>query len=152
MAIDPAGQYLYVTNSNKANISVLSIDPATGVLTPLTSVIPADAQPTEFVLDPRGRFAYGLNGGTSPVSMYTVDPRTGLLGTDHSPSPVAGAGPQSIAIDAGGQFMYIVNYISNDVSAFAIDPSTGLLKPVSGSPFKTGGTGGNDIAVWTSIN
>src|SRR5207302_4165618 len=40
------------------------------------------------------------------------------------------------------RFLYVSNNFSHDISGFSINPATGASKPIPGSPFPTGGSGG----------
>ena len=40
------------------------------------------------------------------------------------------------------RFLYVSNNGTNNISGFSINPATGALKPIPGSPFPTGGSGG----------
>ena len=99
------------------------------------------------------------NQAVSSIWGYTVDVNTGyltpMLG---SPFPAAASGTyalySSIAVDPLGRYLYYLtstvagpNNTGEDgvVSVFTIDVTTGILKPVSGSPFKTGVSGATSI-------
>lgn len=126
----------------------LSLDPATGTLTPVINPatgLPGFTSPgaapasISVAVDPAGNFVYVANLGVpisnGNVSGYRVDPATGIL-TPVNGSPFsAGVGPISVAIHPTGKFIYVGSEISGDVSAFAIDPTTGALSTVLGSPF-----------------
>jgi YVTN family beta-propeller protein len=80
IAIEPSGKFAYVANSVSNDISIYSIDAATGVLTPfVTGTIAAGLSPTSIAIDPSGKFAYVANSGSNDVSMYSIDPASGAL-------------------------------------------------------------------------
>ncbi len=120
-AVDPTGQFLYVTiaASDQINGEILtfSIDPSSGALTGVGSPVTEGVNsPTSIVVDPSGRFAYVANlnvisataCGSTPcylVSSYAIDATTGAL-TLLRFSPPVGAGTESLATDPLGQFIY----------------------------------------------
>jgi len=159
--IDPLGQYLLVTNSFGSNpsggdISVFSINPSTGVLTPVGTPVPANANPTDILFTHSGQFVYVTNPGLGTVTAFSFS--AGVL-TPLQGSPVfSGAGASALAGDPGDQFLYVVNPSASNpapfastignISAFSIDSGTGALTPILGSPFTaTNGIGPSAIAV-----
>ena len=78
MAVDPAGKFAYVTNSNSNDVSMYTINATTGVLTPI-GTIAAGQSPTSIAIHPSGKFAYVTNSGSNDVSMYSIDAATGAL-------------------------------------------------------------------------
>jgi DNA-binding beta-propeller fold protein YncE len=147
VTVDPTGQFVYVTDCGSpcrvgaGNVSVYTIDRATGALAPVDgSPFPAGTDPRSVTVDPTGRFAYVANSTSLDVSAYTIDGDTGgLTPVDGSPFP-AGSRPASVTVDPTGQFAYVVNDFANNVSAYVIDGTTGALTPVDGSPFAAGRT------------
>lgn len=126
------GKFAYLTNSSSNNVTIYSIDPATGSLT-ATGSIPAGTSPQSVAVDHSGKFAYVANGGSNDISMYAINPTTGALET--LSTVVAGNSPISVVIDPSGKFTYVANEGSNDISIFAI-ASTGTLEPLG--PIATG--------------
>jgi 6-phosphogluconolactonase len=120
------GKFAYLTNSSLNNVTIYSIDPATGSLAARGSV-PAGTSPQSVAVDHSGKFAYVANGGSNDISMYAINSTTGALET--LGSVVAGESPISVVIDPSGKFAYVANEGSNDISIFAIT-STGTLDPL----------------------
>jgi YVTN family beta-propeller protein len=156
VAPDPstkAGKFVYVANSGSDNVSMYSINPGTGDLTPLVPPrIGAGSQPVSVAVDPSGRFAYVANFGSNDVSMFAIDSATGALTSIASPVP-AGSGPVSVAVAADpsglfGKFVYVVNAGSDDISMYTVDSTTGILTPI-GSPV-TAQSGPVSVAVHPS--
>jgi 6-phosphogluconolactonase len=142
VATDPAGKFLYVTNSGSNNISAYSINSSTGALTPLIgSPIPTGVFPSSVTVHPTGTFAFATNElFDNTVSVYQVDATSGLLIPQ---GPVAaGAGPASVAVDPSGKFVYVANLADGNVEAFTFNPTTGALTPVDSF-----GTGASPISV-----
>jgi 6-phosphogluconolactonase len=141
IAFDPAGRFAYVTNVNSGNISVYTIDPASGAL----SAIPGspfqdpDGAPFPLTIDPAGRFLYVGNVGSNNISAFAIDAISGTI-TPIAGSPFpAGTYPTCLAIDHTGRFAYMTNSQSNNISAYTI-ARNGALTPVAGSPFPAGTT------------
>jgi 6-phosphogluconolactonase (cycloisomerase 2 family) len=133
----PNGHFLFVANVLTGTLSVLAIDPSTGVLTVTPgSPVAAGSSPSGVAVDSSGRFVYvsNTNGG---VVAFQIDATTGVL-TPLNGSPFATPGGRAIATDPHGQFVFVANESSGSVSAFTIDQTTGALAPVPGSPFVTG--------------
>lgn len=128
VTVAPGGKFAYAANFRFDNISVYSIDPASGALTEIAgSPFAAGDGPRFVAFDPSGKFAYVANYHSGNVSAYAIDPVTGAL-TAVAGSPVAaGDGPYSIAVDPSGRFAYVTNLISHDVSSYRINAITGAL-------------------------
>lgn len=124
VAVDPAGNFVYVTNSGSNDVSIYTINGTTGALTSI-GTIPAGTSPASVAVDPTGKFAYVANSGSNNVSMYTLDSTTGALTLIGSVA--TGSSPTSIAIHPTGKFAYVTNSGSNDISIYSIDPGTGAL-------------------------
>jgi len=124
VAVDPAGKFAYVTNSNSNDISMYTIDATTGALTSI-GTIATGTDPVSVAVDPAGKFAYVTNSNSNDVSMYTIDATTGAL-TPIGTIPAA-LSPTSIAVHPSGKFAYVTNSGSNDVSIYSIDATTGVL-------------------------
>lgn len=84
VTVSPNGNFLYVTNGSSDNVSMFTIDGATGALTS-PATIAADTSPSGVSIDPNGLFLYVANGGSNTVSAYTITAGTGAL------TPVSGA-------------------------------------------------------------
>ncbi|HEY0781280.1 MAG TPA: beta-propeller fold lactonase family protein, partial [Thermoanaerobaculia bacterium] len=83
--------FVYVANSFGGDVSAYSLDPATGVLTPLAgSPFSSGGSGTGSVtVHPNGRFLYTTNKSSNNLSAFTID-STGAL-TAVRGSPVAAA-------------------------------------------------------------
>jgi len=77
VALDPAGEFAYVTNYNSNDVSMYSINSTTGSLT-LIGTIAAGLSPSSITIHPSGKFAYVTNSGSNDVSMYSIG-STGTL-------------------------------------------------------------------------
>ncbi len=133
-------RFAYVVNQFSNDVSGFTIDPTTGVLTPITgSPFPVGGEdPEEMAVDSSGQFAYVANFTSDTVSGFAIDPTTGVLAPiAGSPFPV-GVAPSSVAVDPSGRFAYVANRGSDNISGFTINTITGTLIPIAGSPFPVG--------------
>jgi YVTN family beta-propeller protein len=128
VAVDPAGEFAYVTNSGSNDVSMYTIDATTGDLASI-GMIAAGTGPDSVAVDPAGKFAYVTNFGSNDVSMYTIDATTGAL--TFIGSIVAGTNPFSVAVDPAGKFAYVANWTGyntdGSVSMYTVDATTGGL-------------------------
>ncbi len=153
MVADPLGRFAYVANlvsnaSDLATISMFTIDPSTGVLTPTSpATVPTGFFPQGIAIDPRGRFVYTANSDDSTVSMFTINQSTGVL-TPTSPASVntliSGellSDPGFLTVDPTGSFLYVTAQESTGatVDMFAINQTTGFLTPTSPATAYTDG-------------
>jgi DNA-binding beta-propeller fold protein YncE len=98
VAVDPRGQFAYVTNLTDNTVSGYSIDRKTGTLTPVPgSPFAAGISPSSIAVDPTGRLAYVANAGDNTVSAYSIGPDGALAPVPSSPF-AAGTEPISVAI------------------------------------------------------
>ena len=141
---DPSGRFLYALNcgancsgSGSGNISAYTIDPLTGVLTPMAgSPFTAGQYPYSLAIDPTGHFAYVANAGSGDVYSFYIDGQSGALSQVGLPV-AAGSRPLSVVVDPWSQYVYTANTGSSNVSAFFIN-FDGSLSAVVGSPFAVG--------------
>ncbi len=153
MVVDPLGRFAYVANlvsnaTDEATISMYTIDPATGVLTPTTpATVPTGFFPQGIAIDPLGRFVYTANTDDSSVSMFTINQSTGVL-TPTTPASVSTlipgqmlSIPSFLTVDPTGSFLYVTASLSNGSAVFmyTINQTTGLLTPTSPATVFTGG-------------
>jgi 6-phosphogluconolactonase (cycloisomerase 2 family) len=146
MVVDPAGKFLYVANlvsnaTDAATISMFTINPRTGVLTPTTpAMVPTGFFPQGMAVDPSGKFLYTANSDDNTVSIFTIDSNSGVLTPATPPSiavpPVFSSrslmsSPDFVSADPSGRFLYVTDQDNGAVSTFAINPSTGVLTPTN---------------------
>jgi len=138
--------FVYVANGigvslTIGNISAFSVEPNTGVLTPVAgSPFNAGPQPTAITGDPSGKFLYETSNlavitPSNNISAFTISPTTGAL-TPVPGSPFTGGiYPISISVDSTGKFVYTADSggdaNGNSISGFSIDATTGALTPIS---------------------
>lgn len=145
MVADPLGRFAYVANlisnaSDQATISMFTINPATGVLTPTNPpTVHTGFFPQGIAIDPMGKFVYTANSDDDTVSMFTIDAATGLLSPTTPPAIATGRDPGFVSVHPSGRFAYAANEIDNTISMYAIDSSTGVLSPLTPATVKSGG-------------
>ena len=144
MAVDPLGRFVYVANlvsnsSDEATISMYTINPSTGVLTPTSpATVSTGFFPQAITIDPMGKFVYTANSDDNTVSMFTVNQTTGLL-TPTSPATVAaGWSPDGVTVDPTGRFAYATNQDDATVSMYTVNSTTGMLTPTTPATVPTG--------------
>jgi 6-phosphogluconolactonase (cycloisomerase 2 family) len=147
LTVDPAGRFLYLTESltNGAAVLMFNIDQTTGVLTPTSpATISVGGWPWQVVVTPSDKFAYVVNNltgsdGSIGVFQFTVNSTTGVLTPNNPPFVASGNGPTEIAVDPTSKFAYVVNRQDDTVSMYTIDPGTGNLT-LNTSKANTAGT------------
>jgi DNA-binding beta-propeller fold protein YncE len=96
VAVDPASKFAFVVNRNDNTVSMFTIDPGSGNLTPNTpATIATGAQPWRIIVDPSGKFAYVTNQGNGTVSIYTLNGDGTLTAVGTAPT---GNNPVSVTI------------------------------------------------------
>jgi DNA-binding beta-propeller fold protein YncE len=147
VVIDPSGKYLLVTSnySNGGDVSVFSIDPSTGALSPFGSPVPANTDPTEILFTHSGKFVYVSNPEIGMVTGFSFSNGVLTLVPGTPVSSGEGGGAVGLAVDGSDQFLYVTNPSATNpppnqstignISGFNIDPTTGALTPIIGSPF-----------------
>lgn len=150
---DLRGRFAYVANpgidqSSQSTISMYTINPSLGVLTPtLPAIVQTGWYPQEIVIDPLGRFAYTANTYGGSISMFTINQATGVL-TPTKPASISTILPghlksavASLAIDPTGRFLYVPTsgIPSAAISMFAVDQVTGILTPMSPASLQADG-------------
>ncbi len=153
MVADPLGRFAYVANlvsnvSGPSSISMYTINPATGVLTPTTpATVSTGWLPQGIAIDPLGRFVYTANTDDSTVSMFTINQTTGVL-TPTTPAFVSTmlpgellSQPGFLTVDPTGHFLYVssTDSVGATVSMYAINQTTGLLTPTTPATVTTDG-------------
>ncbi|MFZ1083772.1 MAG: beta-propeller fold lactonase family protein [Terracidiphilus sp.] len=148
MVVDPAGRFAYVANlvsnaTDQATISMFTINPATGVLTPTSpATVPTGFFPQGIAIDPTGSFIYTADSDDNAISIFTVNQTTGVL-TATTPAEVPTgyeSSPGFVTVDPSGKFLYTAGDASDDstIAMFTINSSTGLLTPTTPAKVYTG--------------
>jgi uncharacterized repeat protein (TIGR01451 family) len=151
MALNQSGTFLYVGNDGTLGVTIVPIDPATGILGAPTSLPDFALSPIGVLagmayLPPVSEFVYVLNdnaAGNKIFGFSLVEDTHVLVPLPGSPFPTGGNGSTStvserLAIDRNNHRLFAINGGSNTVSAFNIDPLSGALSPLPFSPISLG--------------
>jgi 6-phosphogluconolactonase len=134
-------------------VSGFDINATTGALTTIAgSPWAADLgpQPSSVTITPSGQFLYATNYDSDDISGYSINASTGAL------TPVPGSPfpaptrclTAGVAVDSSGSFLYVaLQGRDAAVEGFTIDSTTGALTPIASSPFSTGGSTPQAVAV-----
>lgn len=147
ITVAPGGRHVYTVNRDSGDISLFTVDPATGSLA-VGGRVAAGTDPLDVTVDPTGRFAYVTQ--FSGLSGFRIDPVSGALSPmPGSPFPAIG----QVAVHPGGGFALVVQYglnsnLDGTVSVFRIDPSSGALSDKR--TYNTGQSGSTRIAIHPS--
>lgn len=148
LAMDPQGNFLYVTFSASNTVSSYRINRNSGALKRNGSAAAGNGAGA-VKTDPSGKFLYVGNSIDNTVSAYLIDWTTGAL------TPVAGS-PFASSVDpqvftTSNSYLYVFGGnafgVPKSISGYAIDTVSGALTPVPGSPFVGHGSPANYIAV-----
>jgi 6-phosphogluconolactonase len=137
LLMDPAGAFLYVENQGSNNISVFSINSASGALTAVAgSPFALGLSPLNMRLTPSGNLLF-VSAASEPLGLIAVfSVSSGMLKLASLKNPIDGVNPLGLAIDPAGKFLYVANTSSNSISIFSIG-SSGTLTEIPGSPLNT---------------
>jgi 6-phosphogluconolactonase (cycloisomerase 2 family) len=142
------GSLLYVTNDGTNDISAFTINPATGVLTP----VPGSPFPTggfstggnvggiSLAVTPDNRFLYAANAGSSDTSIFSIAANGALTPIGGSPFPLL-SNPNGIKLSPDGRFLAIAFSLLDEIGVYAVN-ANGTLTTVPGSPFFSPAAGG----------
>ncbi|HXG63567.1 MAG TPA: beta-propeller fold lactonase family protein [Blastocatellia bacterium] len=146
MEVSPVGNFLYVSldsNTLSSSISVFSINPGTGALTP----VPGSPFTTgtglrgglSLAVASDNRFLFAGNTSTGSVAAFRVAANGVLTHVPGSPFPVSNIGISGMAVSSDGKFLSVTIPTSSNHIAMLTIGSDGALTPVPGSPFLVGG-------------
>ncbi len=139
---------LYVANAGSNNVSAFSIDPVTGVLTPVpgspfaTGGV-ADGIGTSLTATPDNKFLIAANGASMTITVFSVAANGALSQVAGSPfASGASGGLASAKVTSDGKFL-AVSAAPGNIFMFTIS-AAGALVPVPGSPTADTGAAGID--------
>jgi 6-phosphogluconolactonase len=132
MAMDTAGQYLFVPATQDLNVVPYSVN-AVGMLT-IGLQVGTPAASLTATVDPQAHFLYVLMGSAG-TELYKI---TGGALTDVETIPPLGATkPQFVAFTPSGGFAYISDGVTG-VAAYSVNSTTGELTVLPSAPFTAG--------------
>lgn len=77
--VHPNGKFLYGSNRGHDSITVFSINPRAGTLTPVEWVPTQGKTPRSFGIDPSGSWLIAANQASDSLVLFRLDPQTGKL-------------------------------------------------------------------------
>jgi DNA-binding beta-propeller fold protein YncE len=137
LAIDPQGNFVYVTFSGSNTVASYRINRNTGALK-LNGSATAGKGAGAVKTDPSGKFLYVANSIDNTVSAYQIDWTTGALKPVAGSPFATGIDPNVFAVSNNYLYLFSGNEVSGSsklISGYAIDTLSGALTPVPGSPF-----------------
>jgi 6-phosphogluconolactonase len=96
IAVHPSDRFVFVCNAQSDDITVLSIDAATGQLTFVVNVPSSARGPKALSFNASGTLAMVISDSSSEVALYAIDPANGALTL--SGSAGTGLAPGAIAV------------------------------------------------------
>ncbi|TGL33613.1 lactonase [Leptospira perdikensis] len=126
-----AGNTVYVANVGNTSVSVLSLDPDTGVLSVKHSDLVLSSTPYSLVLDPNGKYLFASSETTQQIHRMAID-STGNISTippaTNTSNPTSGA-VGKLVFDSLGRHLYAAltggSGNMSGVQAFSFDSATG---------------------------
>jgi 6-phosphogluconolactonase len=123
MSSAQAATFLYVGSSDSQDITVLSLDPKSGALTPVaTTAVPGPAKPggsLPLAVSPDKKFLFaGLRSEPFTVATFAIDPKTGKL-THTGSGPLEGS-MAYIATDKTGKYLLAASFPAHKVTVSPI--------------------------------
>jgi 6-phosphogluconolactonase len=167
-----SGNFLYVVLAVNNAVELMTITPATGVLTagastalPFSDIKPGPVNltaPFDIKIDGSNHLYvsdagfFNAAGSVAGLAAFTINTGTGALTPTSTPTYATGVNPFGLAIDPTSKYLYVANNNGSgagSISAFTIGAGTGNLTAITGSPFTTGvGTGPAGVAADLSGN
>jgi 6-phosphogluconolactonase (cycloisomerase 2 family) len=143
LTFDPAKRRLYAVNSGSGTVSVYSVDPDTGALTPmpyspLNIVIPF-ASTVAVHRSGSPVVVAGAAGGANSVASFNVTDTTATAASGSPFSQLTSASFSS-TFSQDGNYYYTGGNNNFGTSGFAVNAVTGVFTILPGSPFSLGPT------------
>lgn len=142
LAMDPAGNFLYVANVLSNNISIFSISTTDGTLTPVgtnctqqpqnCSPFSINLSPKNMTVSPSGNFLY-VSAPSQPTGVIAVFSLNAGVPSLVGYTTTADNDPSGLAIDPKGAYLYTANASASSISTYSIG-ATGALTQVPQSP------------------
>jgi len=127
MALDAAGDFLYVTAYGDDAVHTYSVDAVSGALAQVGSPLVIGSGPDEVALDPLGRFAYVTEAVSRNIAVLDIDGVTGELTASVAPADISPGIPGDIVVNEGGTHAYVSVVNVDLLLTFTIDGATGEL-------------------------
>ncbi len=142
IVVDPSGQYVYVSNSASADVSVYSVDSTKGALTLRNQAPSKGVFNTAIAMAPSGQYLFvggTNNSGTSDLFGFSRDTNTGVLTADPNSPYGASDFPYGLAVDPTSEFLFVTAQQRHEVHSYKIGNVTTslLLTETVNSPVST---------------
>jgi 6-phosphogluconolactonase len=154
LAVHPNHQFLYAVNEDPlsvgpyvdkaSNVSAFAIDPGTGKLRLLNTVLANGTSTCYISIDKSGKYVMVANFGSGSVTVFPIQ-ADGSLGpkssfdqhTGHSVEPRYQAGPHAHSIDVSldNRFAVSSDLGLDKLLVYRFDAKTGVLTPNTDGPF-----------------
>lgn len=127
MAMDPAGKYLYVTNTGGSGAQTLYMYTvgAGGILT-TNGTLTTAVWPTGITVNSTGTFAYVTGYWNADIYMYSIN-ASGVLVPLATPSIASGVSPYGVVVNSTGTYAYVIDRNANVINVYSINGATGQL-------------------------
>lgn len=128
--LDKAGETLYVSLWNKAQVAVINLK-----LKTVVRHFSTEKHPTEMLLSPDGKALFVACSNSTQVSVVSVADGKNLE-TIHCalyPKAPSGNTPNSLALTPGGELLFVTNADANNVAVFNVS-KPGKAKPLGFIP------------------
>jgi 6-phosphogluconolactonase len=123
-----AATWVYVSNADSQEISVLELDRSQGTLKPVESVN-VGGQVMPMAVSPDKRFLYAaLRSQPFRVASFAIDGASGRL-KKLGEAPLADS-MANIDTDATGRWLFAASYPGHKITVNSIDPKTGSVGPI----------------------
>ncbi len=133
------GQFLYVANesSSSPGVTVLKVDPKTGMPTWIDHESALSAGIVFTALDPSGKYLLAASYDGGNVAVYPVHADGTLDPFVDTESFGTGAQSHSVRVHASGKWAFVPNKGLDSVAQFLFDDQTGQLTPNGPGPLRT---------------
>jgi hypothetical protein len=142
MTVDPVNRRLYVINEGADTVSVYSIDPATGAITPMPfSPIALGAGTWNTIAVHQSGSPMIVSNGASGSGAFSfnITPTTATAAAGN-PFLVGATSAFSSTFSRDGAYYYTGGNTGTVIAGFSVNSSNGVLTALPGSPFAAGGT------------
>lgn len=140
-AADPSlfavtGQPVYVVNGDSNTISMYTVNPSNGQLTPVGQPAPTGDSPQAIAVTPQGDMAIVTNSDSNTISTYQVSPTNGNLTPMQMSVPTGDSGPVAVAVNPSGSMAFVANQGGSgkqgggSITVYSINQNTHTVSPM----------------------
>lgn len=129
----PQAAFAYVANSGSGDLSMFTVDSASGVLASVGTPQLVGTLPRALACEPFSRFLYSVDGSGDSLHGFSIDPVSGQLSSLGAPL-ATGAGPRAVVVDRSGRFLYVADQGGDSVSRFSLDLASGVASAAGSVP------------------